>query len=84
MPVAPLIYSFKLTHISINSLATVFSGIATVTVKDGPHIDSIQLLEQLRLRVVVYMNIKSELSCSTFWWDVSDIDVIYTMLRSRL
>ncbi|HXX99229.1 MAG TPA: hypothetical protein VEL11_19235 [Candidatus Bathyarchaeia archaeon] len=32
------IYSFKLTHTSINNLATVFSGIATVTMKDGPHI----------------------------------------------
>jgi len=32
------IYSFKLTHTSINNLTTVFSGIATVTMKDGPHI----------------------------------------------
>ena len=32
------IYSFKLIHTSINNLATVFSGIATVTMKDGPHI----------------------------------------------
>ena len=43
------IYSFKLTHTSINNLATVFSGIATVTMKDGPHIGvpiSISILNQ--------------------------------------
>jgi hypothetical protein len=32
------IYSFKLIHTSINNLAAVFSGIAAVTMKDGPHI----------------------------------------------
>ena len=32
------IYSFKLIHTSINNSATVFSGITTVTMKDGPHI----------------------------------------------
>jgi len=32
------IYRFKLTHTSINNLTTVFSSIATVTMKDGPHI----------------------------------------------
>jgi len=32
------IYSFKLIHTSINNSAAVFSGIATVTMKDGPHI----------------------------------------------
>jgi hypothetical protein len=32
------IYSFKLIHTSINSSTAVFNGIATVTLKDGPHI----------------------------------------------
>jgi hypothetical protein len=43
------IYSFKLIHTSINNLAAVFSGIATVTMKDGPHIGvpiSISILNQ--------------------------------------
>jgi hypothetical protein len=31
------IYNFKLTHTSINSMASVLSGTATVTMKDGPH-----------------------------------------------
>jgi len=48
------IYSFKLTHTSINNLATVFSGIATVTMKDGPHIGvpiSISILNQRAMSI---------------------------------
>jgi hypothetical protein len=48
------IYSFKLTHTSINKLATVFSGIATVTMKDGPHIGvpiSISILNQRAMSI---------------------------------
>ena len=48
------IYSFKLTHTSINNLATVFSGIATVTMKDGPHIGvpiSINILNQRAMSI---------------------------------
>jgi hypothetical protein len=48
------IYSFKLTHTSINKLVTVFSGIATVTMKDGPHIGvpiSISILNQRAMSI---------------------------------
>jgi hypothetical protein len=48
------IYSFKLTHTSINKLVTVFSGIATVTMKDGPHIGvpiSINILNQRAMSI---------------------------------
>jgi hypothetical protein len=48
------IYSFKLTHTSINKLATVFSGIATVSMKDGPHIGvpiSISILNQRAMSI---------------------------------
>ncbi|MFY9795624.1 MAG: hypothetical protein WAJ93_08040, partial [Candidatus Nitrosopolaris sp.] len=48
------IYSFKLIHTSINNLATVFSGIATVTMKDGPHIGvpiSISILNQRAMSI---------------------------------
>ena len=31
------IYDFKLTHTSTNNIVTVFSGTATITMKDGPH-----------------------------------------------
>ncbi|MGB8934078.1 MAG: hypothetical protein WCC17_03105 [Candidatus Nitrosopolaris sp.] len=31
------IYDFKLIHTSISNIATVFSGTATITMKDGPH-----------------------------------------------
>jgi hypothetical protein len=48
------IYSFKLIHTSINNLAAVFSGIATVTMKDGPHIGvpiSISILNQRAMSI---------------------------------